>query len=160
MNRENEDSFRGGKPMNSLRQSAVRNAKTPKRGLLPAVLAALALSFVSTPPAHAGKMSVLEGLLRTAVEESQAELKGGVKLASEARLLRGSEEVFEAGARRHETLLRAAGRLVELDEAAVAKRLAKLTVRTDSETARTLASMSVAERHFVVEAAESAGKLA
>lgn len=122
-------------------------------------LAAVAL-FALAAPAYAGKMSVLEGLVRAAVEESRVEARGAAKLAEEARLLRGSEELFETAARRHESLLRAAGRVAELDEAVVAQRVAKLTTAADSEAVRALRGMSVAERHFVVEAAETAGALA
>jgi hypothetical protein len=104
-------------------------------------------------------MSVLEGLVRAAMEESRAELKVGVKLAEEARLMRGGEELFESAARQHELLLRAAGRVAELDEPGLAKRVTQLAARTDSVTARALAGMSGAERRFVVEAAETAGTL-
>jgi hypothetical protein len=121
-------------------------------------LAAIACLVVGQP-AFAGKMSVLEGLVRTAIEDGRGELKAGTKLAEEARLLRGGEELFENAARQHELLLRAAGRIKDLDEPALAKRLTQLTVRADSETVQTLAQMSMAERRFVVEAAETAGTL-
>jgi hypothetical protein len=111
-------------------------------------------------PAYAGKLSVLEGLVRTAVEEGRVEARGAAKLAEDARLLGGSDELFEMAARRHESLLRASGRVAELDEAVVAQRVAKLTTAGDSEAVRALRGMSVAERHFVVEAAETAGSLA
>jgi hypothetical protein len=111
-------------------------------------------------PARADKLGALEGLVKAVVEESQAEMRVVARTAAQdARLLRGGEEVFESAARRHEMLVRAAGRMAELDESAVAKRLAQVSARADSETARTLANMSVAERHFVVEAAETAGDL-
>jgi hypothetical protein len=104
-------------------------------------------------------MSVLEGLVRAAIEEGRGELKAGAKVAEEARLLRGGEELFENAARQHELLLRAAGRIAELDEPALGKRITQLAARADSETAHTLAQMSIAERRFVVEAAETAGTL-
>lgn len=137
-----------------------RDSKSPlSRSWLAAPLA-LALAILPAAPAWAGKMSALEGLVRAAVEDSRGELRAVARTAEqEARLLRGSEELFETAARRHEMLVRAAGRVAELDEQALAKRLAQLSARADSETARTLASMSVAERHFVVEAAETAGDL-
>src|SRR5262245_58604339 len=120
------------------------------------ILAAFVTSALSAP-AHAGKMTVLEGLVRAAMEEGRGELKAGTRLAAEARLMRGGEEIFENAARQHELLLRAAGRLAELDEPALAKRITQLSARADSETVRTLAQMSGAERRFVVEAAETAG---
>lgn len=131
------------------------------RGLAGWICAAFVGAAVLSVPsrAHAGKMTVLEGVIRAAIEDGRGELKAGVKLAEEARLVRGSEELFENAARQHETLLRAAGRFAELDETALTRKLAQLTARTDSETARTLAQMSTAERRFVVEAAETAGTL-
>jgi hypothetical protein len=126
------------------------------------VAGAVAVAFAILPaaPAWAGKLNALEGLLRSVVEDSRSELRTVATAAGEeARMLRGSEELFETTARRHEMLLRAAGRVADLDEQAVAKRLAQFSARADSETARTLASMSIAERHFVVEAAETASDL-
>jgi hypothetical protein len=121
---------------------------------------AAAVCLVAGQPALAGgKMSVLEGLVRTAIEEGRGELKAGTKLAEDARLLRGGEELFENAARQHEALLRSVGRIAELDEPTLAKRLTQLTARADSETVQTLAQMSMAERRFVVEAAETAGTL-
>jgi hypothetical protein len=122
------------------------------------ILAAFVTSALGAP-AYAGKMTVLEGLVRAAMEEGRGELKAGTRIAAEARLMRGGEEIFENAARQHEMLLRAAGRFAELDEPALAKRITQLSVRADSETVRTLAQMSGAERRFVVEAAETAGSL-
>ena len=144
----------------------MRPNKQPRRRALPLardwLAAALALAFAILPaaPVRADKLGALEGLVKAVVEDSRVELRAVARTAEqEARLLRGGEELFETTARRHELLVRAAGRVAELDESAVAKRLAQLSARADSETARTLATMSVAERHFVVEAAETAGDL-
>jgi hypothetical protein len=131
--------------------------KYGNRGTWAALAVFGVLAYTST--AYAGKMTILEGLVRAAMEESRGELKLGTKLAEEARLLRGSEELFENTARQHELLMRAAGRLAELDEPAVARKATQLAARTDSETARALAQLSGAERRFVVEAAETAGAL-
>ena len=135
------------------------NGRSPLSRFWLAAPLAVALAILPAAPAQAGKMNALEGLIRAVVEDGRAELKTVARTAEEARLLRGSEELFETTARRHELLVRAAGRVAELDESAVAKRLAQLSARADSETARTLATMSIAERHFVVEAAETAGDL-
>jgi hypothetical protein len=129
-----------------------------KRYLVPGV--ALAAVLVAASSAHAGKMGVLDELVRTAVRDARAELRTGVHVVAEdTQLLRGGEDLFESAAKRHEILVRAAGRIADLDEPALAKRLAALAPRVDSESARTLASMSLAERRFVVEAAETAASL-
>jgi hypothetical protein len=122
-------------------------------------LVGLAISVFTSAPAYAGKMSALEGLVRAVMEDSRAEAKAGAKIAGEAHLLRGGEELFENAARQHELMLRTAGRMAELDERAIAKRLAKLAVPANSEAVRALEALSVPERHFVVEAAETAGAL-
>jgi hypothetical protein len=116
------------------------------------------MALALAQPAFAGKMSVVEGLVRVAMEEGRG-AKVGAKLTEDARLLRGTEELFENAAKQHDQLLRTAGRIAKLDEQALAGRLTEWTARADSETVQTLAQMSAAERRFVVEAAETAGTL-
>src|SRR5262245_6723970 len=70
------------------------------------VLAVVACLVAGQPALAGGKMSVLEGLVRTAIEEGRGELRAGTKLAEDARLLRGGEELFENATRQHEMLLR------------------------------------------------------
>jgi hypothetical protein len=119
---------------------------------------AAATLTVSTRPAFAGKMNVLEGFVRAAIEEAKSGAKTGARLAEDTRLIRGGEELFEKAAKQHDLLVRTAALVPELDDPALARRITQLS-RSDSEITKTLTQMSAAERRFVVEAAETAGTI-
>ena len=61
-----------------------------RRWVGPSILVALAGLWLA-PAAEASKMTALEGLVRAALEESRAELRGGARVVEKGQLIRGSE---------------------------------------------------------------------
>ncbi|MFO0950245.1 MAG: hypothetical protein U0835_03660 [Isosphaeraceae bacterium] len=151
-----------------MRDVANRRPWSPARSL--GLLAALGLTLALAGPAHAGKLSWLDDVVREVVRETEAGAKaaahaGGDGASTVARqstrlFAREADEGLEILAKRSDDLARAGRKGAEAtSETLLEKRFARLLPR-DPESVRTFGKLAPAEKRLVVEMGETAQRLA
>jgi hypothetical protein len=130
------------------------------------MLGVLLAGSILPTPAHAGKLSWLDDVVRDVVREteagSRAAVRGaeGVSARAAGRLfVREADESLEVLAKRSDALARLGRRFEEPSEALLEARFNRL-LRPDPETSRTFRSLAPAEKRLVVEMGETAQRLA
>ncbi|MEO6811082.1 MAG: hypothetical protein ABI353_18385 [Isosphaeraceae bacterium] len=124
------------------------------RSIVPVLLVALAVAA----PAHAGKLSWLDDVVRQVVRETETGGKTAVK-GTGRLFVHEADEGLETLVKRSDDLARVARRADEPAEAALRTRFTRL-IRHDPEMARTFAHLAPAEQRLVVEMGETAQRLA
>lgn len=140
-----------------------RSARLPR--MAAAALTLLVLAATASP-AHAGKLSWLDEVVRQAVREARAGGETALRGADESTttatklLLRESDESLSTLARQADDFARTAGRGAdESAETALRTRFSRL-VGSDPDMARTFSALAPAEKRLVVNMGETAQTLA